>query len=144
MANREDNMRTAVRAMALWAGGLLLAAGAAMADPVEGTWQTAPDDNGNIGHVRIEPCAAAFCGTLVAAFDSSLARVDSPNIGRQIVWDMVPDGDGAYAGGRIWAPDRDRTYVGKMRLDGTDRLTVSGCVLGGAICRDGGTWRRVP
>ncbi len=89
---------------ALWAAGLILATGVAMADPVEGTWQTAPDDNGNIGHVRIEPCAAAWCGTLVAAFDSSLVRVDSPNIGRQIVWDMVPGGDGTYAGGAFGHP----------------------------------------
>jgi uncharacterized protein (DUF2147 family) len=113
---------------------------AALADPVEGTWQTRPDDNGNYGHVEITPCGAAFCGTLVKAFDSAGNQVDSPNVGRQIVWDMVAYADGQYDDGKIYAPDRDKTYNGEMVLSG-DSLTVSGCVLG--ICREGGTWSRV-
>jgi uncharacterized protein (DUF2147 family) len=113
---------------------------AAFADPVEGLWQTRPDDNGNFGHVEIVPCGPAFCGTLVKAFDGSGAEVDSPNVGRQIVWDMVAYPDGVYDDGKIYAPDRDKTYNGEMVLSG-DSLTVSGCVLG--ICREGGSWTRV-
>jgi uncharacterized protein (DUF2147 family) len=113
---------------------------AALADPVEGTWQTRPDDNGNYGHVEIAACGAAFCGTLVKAFDNAGTAVDSPNVGRQIVWDMVAYADGLYDDGKIYAPDRDKTYNGEMTLSG-DNLTVSGCVLG--ICREGGTWTRV-
>jgi uncharacterized protein (DUF2147 family) len=118
----------------------LLAAAPVLADPLEGTWKTRADDNGNYGHVRIEPCGPAFCGTLVQAFDTAGASVASPNIGKRIVWDMVAQGDGAYGDGKIWSPDRDKTYSGKMKLAG-DRVAVSGCVLG--ICRDGGTWTRV-
>jgi len=55
---------------------------------------------------------------------------------------MLPQGGGDYGRGKIWAPDRDKTYASRMHLEG-DRLSVSGCILGGAICRDGGTWRRV-
>lgn len=110
------------------------------ADPVEGTWKTKPDDNGNFGHVQIKPCGNAFCGTLVKAFDGSGAQIESPNVGRKIVWDMVAYGDGLYDDGKIYSPDRDKTYNSEMQLSGNS-LTVKGCVLG--ICRDGGTWTRV-
>lgn len=118
--------------------GLALA-GAALADPVEGTWQTKPDDNGNFGHVEMAQCGAHLCGTITKAYDSSGAAVSSANIGKKIVWDMSPKGDGTYGGGKIWAPDRDKTYKSKMALSG-DALKVEGCVLG--ICR-GQTWARV-
>ena len=52
---------------------------------------------------------------------------------------MKASGDGTYSGGKIWAPDRDKTYNSKMALSG-DTLTVSGCVIG--ICRDQ-DWQRV-
>jgi uncharacterized protein (DUF2147 family) len=128
-------MRTAILAAAL-----ALVAGAALADPVLGTWKTAPDDNGDFGHVQIDPCGAAFCGVLVRAYDSAGKPLASPNIGKRIVWDMAPRGEGRYADGKVWSPDRDKTYNARMRLSG-DALAVSGCILG--ICRDGGTWTRV-
>jgi uncharacterized protein (DUF2147 family) len=118
----------------------LFLAGAALADPVEGTWRTKTDDNGHFGWVRIVPCGPAFCGTLVKAFDAQGGEITSPNVGKRIVWDMAAKGDGAYGGGKVWSPDRDKTYSSKMQLSG-DSLSVSGCVFG--ICRDGGTWQRV-
>ncbi len=118
---------------------LCFAAGAATADPVHGLWKTQPDDNGNFGHVEIGTCGETICGVLRAAFDGSGAPVASENIGKRIVWNMAPNGDGAYRNGKIYAPDRDRTYNSKMDLAG-DRLTVFGCVIG--ICRDQ-NWTRV-
>ena len=120
--------------------GLTIATAASAADPVEGVWKTKPDDNGNFGHIEIKPCGAAFCGTLVRAFDSAGNQVESENVGKQIVWDMIAQGDGSYDDGKVWSPDRDKTYNSYMVLDG-DGLSVKGCVLG--ICRDGGTWTRV-
>lgn len=120
---------------------VVLGAGAAMADPVEGLWKTKPDDNGHFGHVKIAACGAAFCGTLVKAFDETGTPRESEHVGRQIVWDMVAEGEGAYDGGQVWAPDRDKTYVAKMSLAG-DVLSVSGCVMGGLICR-AQDWTRV-
>jgi uncharacterized protein (DUF2147 family) len=122
------------------AAGLFAATTAFAADPVEGVWKTAPDDNGNFGHIDVKPCGPAFCGTLVKAFDSSGAEAQSDNIGKQIVWDMMATGDGNYEDGKVWSPDRDKTYNSYMILSG-DSLTVKGCVLG--ICRDGGTWSRL-
>ena len=119
--------------------GLVALAGTAMADPLEGLWRTTADDNGNSGLIEVAPCGAALCGTLVRSFDASGAEISSPNTGRQIISETVAQGGGEYRG-KVWAPDRDRTYNSRLMLSG-DSLAVSGCVLG--ICRDGGTWTRV-
>lgn len=123
------------------AAALIFAGSAALADPAEGIWKTKPDDNGHFGHVRMAACGAKLCGVLIKAFDGSGAEIQSDNVGKNIVWDMVANGDGTYEEGKVWAPDRDKTYRSKMVLSG-DALAVSGCVLGGMICRDS-DWTRV-
>ena len=95
---------------------------------------------GHFGRVQIKACGAAFCGTLVKAFDRAGKALQSPNIGKSIIWDMADKGGGAYADGKVWAPDRNKTYTSKMQLSGNS-LAIKGCVFG--ICRDGGTWSRV-
>lgn len=110
----------------------------ALADPVHGHWRTAPDDNSNTGIVAIADCGDRICGTLIEAHDGSGQAITTPNIGRQIIWDMEPQGSGRYRNGRVWAPDRDQTYNARMELEG-DQLTVSGCVL--VFCRDA-VWSR--
>lgn len=125
--------------LAALSGSLCLLAGMALADPAEGTWQTAPDDNGNFGHISVAACGAKVCGTLIRAYDGQGKQVQSDNVGRQIVWDMVPQGGGKYGSGKVYAPDRDKTYNSRMELNG-EFLKVDGCVLG--ICR-GTTWKRV-
>lgn len=114
-------------------------AGAAFADPLEGLWQTAADDNGNFGHIQVAPCGAALCGTLVKSFDAGGNEIASDFTGRNIISETVARGGGEYRG-KVYAPDRDKTYNSRLQLSGSS-LSVSGCVLG--ICRDGGTWSRV-
>jgi uncharacterized protein (DUF2147 family) len=114
-------------------------AGGALADPLVGTWRSAPDDNGDTGLIEVTVCGTSLCGTLVEAFDSAGNSIASPNIGRQIIWDTNPTGDGGYRG-RIYAPDRDSTYNSRLTLSG-DRLQVCGRLLG--IQRCGGDWTRV-
>lgn len=117
-------------------------AASAMADPALGTWQTAPDDNGNYGHIRVSMCDDSLCGELVQSFSSDGEVLESENIGRNIIWDMKARGNNQYAGGKIWSPDRDKTYTSKMELvDGGSGLAVEGCIL--FICRNGGTWKRI-
>ena len=118
---------------------LLLAGGAALADPLEGTWRTAADDNGNTGQIEVASCGAMLCGVLVKAFDGSGAEIPSDNIGRQLIWDTTSNGDGTYSG-QVYSPDRDKTYNSYLVLSG-DSLSVRGCVLG--FCREGGVWSRV-
>ena len=128
-----------MRKTALIAAALVLGAGGALAEPLLGTWRTAPDDNGNTGLIEVAPCGQQICGTLVKSFDSTGKEIGGANIGRQIISQTVNAGGGAYKG-KVWSPDRDKTYNSRLELSG-DRLKVSGCVLG--ICRDGGSWSRV-
>lgn len=110
----------------------VLIAGPALADPAEGLWRTQADDNGNYGIVRVYDCDGLVCGQLMQGFDGAGQEVVSENIGKRILWDMRADGGGAYSGGKIFSPDRGKTYASKMELAG-DVLEVSGCVFG--ICR---------
>lgn len=112
------------------AAALAVLALPAWADPLEGVWQTEEDD-GAYAHVTIAPCGAAFCGQIARSFKAR-AEVASPNIGKQIVIDMVPDGAGGYAG-KVWRPSNGKTYTGKIALKG-DAMKLSGCVAGGLIC----------
>ena len=109
----------------------------ALADPVEGIWKTEVDD-GAYAHVTIVPCGQLLCGSISRTFNAG-GEFKSPNIGKQLVWDMAPGGDGAYGGGKIWQPSTGKIYRSKMALSG-DVLKVSGCV--GPICKKQ-TWSRV-
>lgn len=120
---------------------LVLSAGAAFAsDPVEGVWRTEPGDSGGYLHVSVYGCGDAICGVIRKAVNDRGEVNDSyEHLDRRMIWDMRAEGGGRYGGGKIWAPDRGKTYNSKMTLDG-DRLTVEGCVV--FICR-GQTWTRL-
>ncbi|MCD1626497.1 MAG: DUF2147 domain-containing protein [Paracoccaceae bacterium] len=119
--------------------GMIMAAGGAMAEPLLGTWRTAPDDNGNTGLIQVAPCGQQICGTLVKSFDGAGTEIASANNGKMIISETVSAGGGAYKG-KVWAPDRNKTYNSRLELSG-NTLKVSGCVMG--ICREGGNWSRV-
>lgn len=118
--------------------GLVLATGAAMADPVEGTWKTQPDD-GAYAYVTMSKCGANICGVIARTFNDS-GEFNSPNIGRTLVIDMAPQGNGAYEG-KVWRPSNNKIYLGKMDLSG-NALRLRGCVAGGLLCSKQ-TWSRV-
>ena len=135
-------MRPRLTALAM-AGALVLAlapAGAAE-DPIIGTWQTTPGEEGGFLHVEMAPCGARFCGTIVKAVNAAgeVGR-DYAHLGKLMIRDMRADGDGRYSGGQIWAPDEDKTYGLRLRLTEAG-LAVRGCVFG--FCRDAGVWVRV-
>ena len=111
---------------------------AALADPIEGVWQTEVDD-GAYAYVTVAPCGGAYCGTISRAFDAS-GEYQSPNLGKQIVRNMAPNGDGTYEG-QVWRPSNDKVYLGKIALEG-DRMALRGCVVGGLICARQ-TWVRI-
>ncbi len=121
-----------------FSAAFLLGAGAARADPIEGIWQTQPDE-GAFAHVTIAPCGQAFCGTISRTFKDK-TEYQSPNIGRQIVIDMAAQGGDNYEG-RIWRPANNKIYMGKAKISG-DQMSLSGCVAGGLLCKSQ-TWVRV-
>lgn len=116
---------------------MTLLGSAALADPVAGTWKTEVDD-GNFAHIAMKPCGAKICGTIAKAFDAN-GPIQTANIGKQLVWDMEPEGGGSYGSGKIWQPSTDKVFRSKMSLSG-NTLNVSGCV--GPFCKKQ-TWTRV-
>lgn len=109
----------------------------AMADPVFGTWESPVGETGGYLHVKIEACGNKICGTIVDVFEND----NKSSVGKQMISGMKPSGNGVYKGGKVWAPDQDKTYRGKLTLT-SGGLKVEGCVLGGAVCR-GETFSRV-
>lgn len=122
----------------IYAAILMFVAGAAVADPVEGVWKTQVDD-GSYAHVTIAPCGGAFCGVISRTFKDG-AEYQSENLGKQIVIDMVLQGDGSYDG-QVWRPSNNKIYIGGIELSG-DSMKLAGCVAGGLICKKQ-SWSRV-
>ena len=120
-----------------WILFLFLSPVAAMADPIEGVWQTHPAKDGGYGLVRIAPCGTGFCGDVVGQFDASGREIVADR--HRVIEQVVPKG-ATYGGGRVVNPETGRSYAARLILEG-DRLDVGGCLLG--ICRSGGIWRRV-
>lgn len=126
-----------MKKMVLAAVATVMMAGAAVADPVLGVWKTQVDD-GAYAHVTISTCGQLVCGVITRTFNSG-GEYKSPNIGKQLVWDMQPGGKGSYKNGKIWQPSTGKVYSSKMSLEG-DTLFVKGCI--GPICKKQ-TWSRL-
>ncbi len=107
---------------------------------VDGTWKTEASDTGGYLYVDIAPCEDSVCGTISKAFNKDGEEIaDYAHIGKVMLSGMKQKKDGSYAKGKIWAPDKDKTYKSKMKIeDGS--LSVSGCVA--FICRSQ-VWIRV-
>ena len=120
------------------AAALMLAGAVAHADPIEGTWQTQPDE-GAFAHVRMVPCGSGFCGTITRTFKGT-QEYKGENIGLQIVTEMIPQGGGNYKG-KVLRPADRKIYNGKASVAG-DRMSLAGCVAGGLICKSQ-TWARI-
>jgi len=59
----------------------------------------------------------------------------SESVGIEIIKGMKKKSETSYKRGKIYAPDTKKWYKSKMTLQADDKLKVSGCVLGGVICR---------
>lgn len=111
---------------------VLAGATVASAEPIEGLWQTQPDE-GAFAFVQVKPCGPAYCGHITRTFKGK-EEYKSPNLGMQIVIDMVPQGGGAYKG-KVKRPADGKIYNGKASVSG-DQMKLAGCVAGGLICKN--------
>ena len=120
--------------------GLLLAAPAAAAPGVEGTWLT--EDKNAL--VTIRPCGGSVCGAiskvLVQKPGVPTTDIKNPNpalrkrpfVGLVFLSGFKRAGTG-WEGGRIYDPNTGKTYRSKIAVQPDGRLKVSGCVA--FICR---------
>ena len=110
-------------------------------DP-SGTWLSQSGET----RVRIARCGGGYCGTITA---SALAKdVNNPDatkrdrnlVGVQMISDIKPAGDGFS--GQLYNIQDGKTYTGKLKLIDPNAMELSGCVMGGLICRSQ-TWTKV-
>lgn len=113
-----------MRKFILAAAATIAFTSAAFADPIEGNWKT---ESGSTA--AIAKCGGGFCITLKSG----------EHKGKQI-GTFSSSGGSSYAG-KITDPNNDKTYSGKASLSGNS-LKMSGCVLGGLICRSQ-NWQRL-
>lgn len=119
---------------------------AAIAADVDGLWKTAPTGPNDVYiEVEIAPCSKNVewrCGVVTAFFAEGEQHEDEL-VGKWIIENMKKDSDVLWKNGTVWAPDNDKSYRAKMKLTDPQTLKVSGCLLGGFLCR-GEEWSRVP
>ncbi len=87
--------------------------------------------------IRIEPCGDVMCGTVTWATER--AQRDARKgvdrlIGARLLTGFRQNSKAVWKG-RIFVPDYDIHVSGKIQALDADRLKVSGCTLGGLICR---------
>ena len=116
---------------------------AASAQDVAGTWLT----EGGRSQVRIAPCGQSRCGTIIwtqadakDVNNPDPARREKSLVGVQMIRDARQSSEGWT--GALYNPLDGKTYSGRMRLLSANQLELSGCVLGGLICKSQ-TWTKL-
>jgi uncharacterized protein (DUF2147 family) len=127
--------------ISLLLGGTLTTTAIAQAPEIIGTYV---NDSGRT-KVRLSECDAGVCGTVVwmkePASDINnpdVSKRNRPVVGLQAVT-LKPTGDGTYSG-TLYNTESGKTYSGKAKLSDSG-VELSGCVLGGFICKTS-VWRR--
>jgi uncharacterized protein (DUF2147 family) len=124
---------------------LLLPASSAKAADATGEW-TRPSGSSRI---KIAPCGGNLCGTIVwlkeprnDTKNPDPAKQSKPLLGTQIVLGMKATGKDGQWKGEVYNAEDGKTYTGFIQMEGADKMTLEGCVMGGLICK-GETWSRV-
>lgn len=100
------------------------------ANPI-GIWITEKSETGASMAVEIFDCEGRLCGKAVDVFNAP----NRDSVGIEIIRGMKKKSETLYKRGKIYAPDTKKWHTSKMILQSDDKLKVSGCVLGGVICR---------
>lgn len=143
-------MRNRHKMAVLTAAILTLGVAEGRAAEPTGTWST---EEGR-SRVRISPCGAALCGTIVSLKepndpDTGKPKLDKNNadagkrsrplIGVPIVLSMKKSGEKWQ--GQVYNATDGKTYSGALTMNGDNSLKLEGCVMGGMICK-AQTWTR--
>ncbi|MFC0283227.1 DUF2147 domain-containing protein [Camelimonas abortus] len=111
---------------------------------VAGVWLTESGDT----RVRMQKCGDTWCGVIVwtRIGDRDVNNQDPtlrnrPLVGLQMITGTPDPASGGFSG-KLYNLLDGKTYSGKLQLTGPNTLKLTGCVLGGLICRSQ-TWTRV-
>jgi uncharacterized protein (DUF2147 family) len=115
--------------------GAMLCGSAAAGEPT-GTWITQTGDS----KISIVPCGGGFCGNIVWLKEEK-QDTNNPDpalrgrslVGLRLFSDM--QGSGNTYSGKLYNPRDGKTYSGKLKTVGADKLDLAGCVLAGLVCK---------
>ncbi|CAN5356828.1 hypothetical protein BH10PSE12_BH10PSE12_19570 [soil metagenome] len=123
-----------------------LAGSAAAARPVDAPAQVAGSWVNPHGSVTVKtgPCADGLCGWVSRAtpqaqqdaHDAGIANL----VGTELLQNYRRTGATRWTG-RVYVPDMGGTYYSTIQQIDADRLKISGCILGGLVCKSQ-IWRR--
>jgi uncharacterized protein (DUF2147 family) len=107
---------------------------AAAGDPVFGTWA---NPKRTIA-VKTALCGSELCGAIVAATpraqqdarDAGVAQL----VGSELLRDYRRTGNGRWSG-TVFIPDMGRSFSSRIVQLSPNVLRISGCVLGGLLCK---------
>lgn len=91
-------------------------------------------------------CGNNLCGWVVWATPEAIQEAKDGGvqqlIGTELLRNYHSTGPGTWQG-RVFVPDMGKTYYSTITLLDPNSLKISGCILGGLICKSQ-IWRRVP
>lgn len=117
------------------------AGSAAQAASLEGVWR---NRNGTVD-VRVAPCGSRLCGTVIAAHGDAVtdARAGGVDrlVGTRVLKDFAHNADGSWHGS-AFVPELKHYLASRIRFADPNVVEVTGCALGGLICKTK-VWRRI-
>jgi uncharacterized protein (DUF2147 family) len=88
--------------------------------------------------VRTRACGELLCGNIVWAAPAALADAREAGvtslIGTELLVDYRPKGIGHWTG-QVYVPDQGRRFYSTIDQTSANSLRISGCILGGLICK---------
>lgn len=127
--------------ISLFAAIALLAGPGVAPDAIIGQWSNA---KGTI-EVRTRRCGAELCGRVVRASAKAEASARKGGtaslVGTELLRGYRQDRNGVW-NGRVFIPKIGRDVSSQIKQTSNDTLTISGCMVGGMLCRTQ-VWHRV-
>lgn len=120
-------------AMALMLAATTTTAPAPAAGPI-GVWQ---NPKGTL-LVRTRPCGQMLCGNIIWASPKAMADARDAGVtslvGTELLSDYHRSGTGRWTG-QVYVPDQGRRFYSTIEQKGPNDLRISGCILGGLLCK---------
>jgi uncharacterized protein (DUF2147 family) len=110
--------------LSVFAAALLASSSAFAQESAKGNWMRGD----GVARVVVSSCGEGLCMK-----NTWIKPGASEKVGEYLILNVKPAGEGVWKGsGRD--PQRDLTFTAEMKVDG-DKMTTSGCAVGGLICR---------
>lgn len=140
MRHRLFTAAIAALALLTGTGGAMAQSAPPVAQGVLGTWV---NPHGTV-KVRTGDCAGNLCGWVVWAAPKAEADARESGVNNLVGTELLRDYRRTAAGhyeGEVYVPDMGHTYYSTIVQRDDNSLRISGCILGGLICKSQ-DWRR--